>query len=292
MGARVGFGDLSDLNNVFYIRLNSPLDVIKAVAEILIITYFVYVIFNLVRETRAWQLLKGIFLIVFITALSNILELRTLSFLLNNTFSVLAIGTVVIFQPELRRGLEKIGRSTLKGLFVGDTDNERVFGMVSAITRACIDLSRTYTGALIVIERETKVGDIITTGIPLAADVSAELIINIFTKNTPLHDGAVVIRDCRIEAATCYLPLTENAEVDKDLGTRHRAAIGVTEISDALVVVVSEETGLVSFIQNGVILRGLTPDALRELLSENLTAAAASSVKGISFLRSRIKGDE
>ncbi|MDR3121460.1 MAG: diadenylate cyclase CdaA [Clostridiales bacterium] len=288
----MGFGDLSDLNNVFYIRLNSPLDVIKAVAEILIITYFVYVIFNLVRETRAWQLLKGIFLIVFITALSNILELRTLSFLLNNTFSVLAIGTVVIFQPELRRGLEKIGRSTLKGLFVGDTDNERVFGMVSAITRACIDLSRTYTGALIVIERETKVGDIITTGIPLAADVSAELIINIFTKNTPLHDGAVVIRDCRIEAATCYLPLTENAEVDKDLGTRHRAAIGVTEISDALVVVVSEETGLVSFIQNGVILRGLTPDALRELLSENLTAAAASSVKGISFLRSRIKGDE
>jgi len=265
----MSFFDGFELVNITYFRLDNAVDIVKAVIEILCITYFLYVVLNLLRETRAWQLLKGVLLILVIMAVANIAELRTLSYLLNNAFGVLAIGMVIVFQPELRRGLEQLGRSTLKVFFNTDAiKTARI--MVDAVVKACMEMSGTNTGALIVIERQTKLGEIIDTGIMIGADISAELLVNIFTKNTPLHDGAVVIRDLRVEAATCYLPLTEEADLDKDLGTRHRAAIGMTEISDAIVLVVSEETGHISYVANGEINRGLSEDLLRSLLIEGL----------------------
>ena len=276
-----------ELNNLIYVRFDNAVDVIKAIIEILCITYFIYIVLNLVRETRAWQLLRGVLLIVFITVLSNIVELRTLAFLLNNAFSVLAIGMVIVFQPELRRGLEQIGRNALKVFFNTDTVTSAQ-NMIDSVVRACVEMSGAYTGALIVFERQTSLSEIIDTGINVNADVSAELLINIFAKNTPLHDGAAVIRNMRIEAATCYLPLTEDIDVDKDLGTRHRAAIGMTEFTDAIVLVVSEESGYISYVMNGVINRGLDEKTLRELLEEGLDEFAAPAKK-LSFLKGKVK---
>ena len=276
-----------ELNNFIYIRLDSPLDVFKAIIEIACLTYFIFVILNFVRETRAWQLLRGVLLIIVITAVANIVELRTLAYVLNNTFGFLAIGLVVVFQPELRRGLEQIGRSALQVFFNTDTV-KTTRNMVDALVYACSDLSKTYTGALIVLERQTKLSEIINSGILLGADVSSELLINIFTKNAPLHDGAVVIRDLRIEAATCYLPLSENIGIGKELGTRHRAAIGVSEFTDAIVVVVSEETGSISYVVNGDIDRGLSADSLRHHVIEGLEEFAAPARK-LSFFKSREK---
>ena len=275
---------LEIINNIFYFRFDSAMDVVTAVAEILIFTYLFYKLLNIIKETRAWQLLKGIIFLVLITALSDILGLRTLSFVLNNTFNLMAIGVFVIFQPELRRGLEQVGRSSLKGFFSSDVDISSTTNTIEELVRGCMELSKTKTGALIVIERDTKIGDIINTGITLDSEVTAELMINIFTPNTPLHDGAIIIRNNRIKAATCYLPLTDNRDISKELGTRHRAAIGVTEVSDAVVIVVSEETGKVSFIVNGEITRGLQGDPLRMLLRENLIDLSAQTRK-ISFFK-------
>lgn len=284
------FFEAFDLNNLFYIRLDNVLDVLKAAVEILVLTYIIYAVLNLVRQTRAWQLLKGVLWIVILTVVANIIDLRTLAYILNNTFGVLAIATVVVFQPELRRGLEQIGRNALKVFSYSDNSRSAI-KMVDSIVRACMEMSATLTGALIVIERQTKLGEIIDTGILLSADVSAELLINIFTKNTPLHDGAVVVRDMRVEAATCYLPLTENADIDKELGTRHRAAIGMTEVSDAMVIVVSEESGQISYIENGVISRDLGDDSLRGLLVDGLRddSAPAKRIRRLPFLRRKGK---
>ena len=279
--------DNFDLNNLIYFRLDNANEIFWAIVEILCITYFIYVVLNLVRETRAWQLLRGILLILVIMAIANIANLKTLAYFLNNTFGVMAIGIVVVFQPELRRGLEQIGRSTMK-VFSNAENRMSTGGMVDAVVRACLEMSTTFTGALIVIEREIKLGEIIDTGILLGADVSSELLINIFTKNTPLHDGAVIIRELRIEAATCYLPLSDDTDIEKDLGTRHRAAIGMTENSDAIVIVVSEETGTVSFVLNGVISRKLNGEQLRKMIMESIEEFNAP-VKKLPFLKNRVK---
>ena len=284
------FFDNFELSNFIYIKLDNTADVIRAIVEILCLTYIIYAVLNLVRETRAWQLLKGVLFIVVITAVANIIDLRTLAYIINNTFGVLAIGTLVVFQPELRRGLEQIGRSTLR-MFPNAEDGPSTYNVINAITRACSEMSNSKTGALIVLERQTKLGEIINTGITLGAGVSAELLMNIFTKNTPLHDGAVVIRKGRIEAATCYLPLTGDSEIAKELGTRHRAAIGMTEVSDSLVIVVSEETGNISLIENGVIYRGLNEDSLRGLLAKGLSDYSASARK-ISLFKGKDKYNE
>ena len=281
---------LSRINDIIYIRFDGPVDIARAVAEIIIFSYFVFVLLNLVRETRAWQLTKGIALLLAITAISNIIGFKTISFMLNNTFNIMAIGILIIFQPELRRGLEQMGRGTLiKGMFARDAALEATQIMIDSLTVACSEMSITLTGALIVIERETKLGEIIETGIEINAKVTPELIINIFWKNTPLHDGAVVIRDRSVKAATCYLPLTESTEIDKELGTRHRAAIGMTEVSDAIALIVSEETGSVSFIIGGQISRGLNSSELKRLLSENLAEPSAAA-RRVSALRSKTLG--
>lgn len=193
----------------------------------------------------------------------------------------MAIILVVLFQPEFRRGLEQLGRSRFRNLFSFEEEDRtiKVKSLIEEIIKAVTEMSRTFTGALIVIERETKLGEIINSGINLDSSVTSELLINIFTPNTPLHDGAVVIRDNKIKAAACFLPLTENPNLSKELGTRHRAALGISEVSDSIVVVVSEESGRISVALNGGLTRNLTSDTLRKALSKNLLDKANPSKK-------------
>jgi diadenylate cyclase len=266
--------NLKDLFNNFagYVGMTGPLSIIRAIVDIGLVTYVIYKVIILVRETRAWQLIKGIIFILVAAELSKILKLNTIAYILSKTVSILALAMVVLFQPELRRGLEQIGRSRFKDFFNLEDADDRVktTAMIEDIVKACMELSRTFTGALIVVERQTKIGEIIKTGVQLEASITSELITNIFYPNTPLHDGAIVIRDNKIKAASCFLPLTDNPNLSKELGTRHRAALGITEISDAIAIVVSEESGKISFALNGGLTRNLTPDTLRKALNKNL----------------------
>ena len=261
------------LNNmVNYIGFESPFDVIRAIIDIGIVAYVIYKVIFLVKETRAWQLIKGLLFIAVVSYLSKILRLDTVNYILTSAIQITAIAVVVLFQPELRRGLETIGRSKFSDFFNFEESNSRIHttAMIEEIVKAVTELSKTSTGALIVIERETKIGEIINSGIQLDSNISAELIMNIFVPNTPLHDGALVIRDHKIKSASCFLPLTDNPNLSKELGTRHRAAMGITEVSDSISVVVSEETGKVSFALNGGLTRNLTSDTLRKALNKNL----------------------
>lgn len=266
--------NLQDLFKDFagYMSLKSPLSIIQAILDIGIVTYVVYKLIVLVKETRAWQLIKGILFIIIAARLSKFLGLRTIAYLLESTITIAAFALAVIFQPELRRGLEQIGRSRFRNFLSFDEQDSNIqkTALIEEIVKACTELSKSFTGALIVIERETKIGEIINTGIQLDSHITAELLINIFTPNTPLHDGAVIIRDNRIKAAACFLPLTDNPNLSKELGTRHRAALGISEVSDCVSVIVSEESGKMSFALNGGLTRNLTPDMLRKALNKNL----------------------
>jgi diadenylate cyclase len=268
----INFNDLIN-NFAGYLGFNkSPLSVVQSIIDIGIVSYAIYKVIVLVKETRAWQLIKGILVILIASELSKLLGLKTISYILSNTISIAAISFVILFQPELRRGLEQIGRSRFRDLFSFDEVSRRVqtSAVIDELIKACVQLSKTYTGGLIVIEKDTKVGEIIKTGVLLDSNISAELLVNIFSPNTPLHDGAVIIRDNKIKAAACFLPLTDNLDLSKELGTRHRAALGITEISDSIAIVVSEESGKISFALNGGLTRNLTADTLRKALSKNL----------------------
>lgn len=240
--------------------------------DILLIAIIVYQLLKILKETRAMQLVKGIFFLFLILQLSSWAHLTTLNYLMRNAMQVGMFAVVVIFQPELRSLLEKMGRSNVarfidvaKGNFVSNDY------AISEIVTAAENLSSTRTGALIVIERDTKLGDVIRTGTPLDAEVSSSLLENIFFPNTPLHDGAVIIRGDRIHTAGCFLPLTSNSNLSRDLGTRHRAALGISEASDAVVIIVSEETGKISIAINGSLTRNLTSQTLKTALSKALT---------------------
>jgi len=273
-----------------YVGLNDPLYIIRTIIDISIVSWVIYKLIILVKETRAWQLIKGILFILVATELSKLLGLKTINFILSNLLSVLAIGAIVLFQPELRRALEQIGRSRFKDIFSFDEANTRIqiTAVIEEIVKACTELAAKYTGALIVIERDTKIGEIINTGTQLESNVSNELLINIFVPDTPLHDGAVIIRDNRIKAAACFLPLTDNPNLSKELGTRHRAALGITEVSDSIAVIVSEESGKISFALNGGLTRNLTSDMLRKALNKNLLDKENYSKKlGIWRVKSR-----
>lgn len=252
--------------------INGPWDIVRTIIDISIVSYVIYKLIKLVRETRAWQLIKGVLVILIAAKLSELLGLKTIAFILKLIIQYLAIAMVVLFQPELRRGLEQIGRSKFSNYFSFEEESTtvKVKALIEEIIKAVTEMSKSFTGALIVIERETKIGEIINSGIQIESNVSSELLINIFTPNTPLHDGAVVVRDNKIKAAGCFLPLTENPNISKELGTRHRAALGITEVSDAIVVIVSEESGKISVALNGGLTRNLTSDTLRKALSRNL----------------------
>lgn len=246
---------------------------IRDIIDILIVAYAIYKGIKLLRETRAAQLVKGILVLVVALQLSSFLNLYMVNYILANTMQVGLIAILVMFQPELRRALEKMGRSKFGKIFSFDDDDieEKNTNTITQICEAVANLSENRTGALIILERDTRIGDIIRTGVNLNSDVSAELLINIFVPNTPLHDGAVIIRNNRIIAASCFLPLTQNSELNIELGTRHRAAIGITETSDCISLVVSEETGKISLALDGTLTRNLTVDSLHRALSKLLS---------------------
>ena len=255
-----------------FLGLTGPLDIIRMLIEISVVSYVVFKVIQLVRETRAIQLVKGLLFILVFSKLSQMMGLKTIAFLLQGALQIFGFGLIVLFQPELRRALEKLGSSGFKDFMIRKDSEERlrIIATIESIVQACAAFSKDYIGALIIIERETKIGDIINTGTQINALVSSDLLGNIFTPKTPLHDGAVIISNNTIKAAACYLPLTQNAGLSRELGTRHRAALGITEVSDAIAVVVSEESGKISYAHNGGLTRSLTPDMLRKALSKFL----------------------
>ena len=244
-------------------------DYVVNLLDILLVWFIIYKLFNIIRGTKAIQLLKGIFVIVVVRSLSGLIGLNTLQWLMDQvvTWGVLAI--IIIFQPEMRRALEQLGRGKLfsRNNVPEDNVQER---LVEDIVKASAYMAKRRIGALISIEKETGLGDYIETGIPLEAHISSELLINIFIPNTPLHDGAVILQDNRIQAAACYLPLSESPFISKELGTRHRAAIGISEVTDCVTIVVSEETGSISLTKSGELYRNLDQETFREMLLNEL----------------------
>ena len=238
---------------------------ITDILDIVIITFLIYKLLGFIRETRAEQLAKGLLLLVVATLLSKWMHLYTLHWLLSSLISAGLVAIVVIFQPELRRALEYLGRSRITNVF-GEVDKEEAKRSVGQFVEAVDSMSASRTGALIVIEREIALNDIVETGTIIDAQITAQMIGTIFYEGTPLHDGAVIVRGDKLYAAGCVLPLTQNKELNKELGTRHRAGIGITENSDALVIIVSEETGVISVAQNGRLTRFLDGKSIEKKL--------------------------
>lgn len=253
--------------------------------DILVVAFLIYHAVRLVRETRAMQLVKGIAAILLVYLFASWWKMNTLSFVLENIIGSGVLLLAVLFQPELRRALEQMGRSKITGISgilgsdAAGMSRENVEALVGDICAGCVYLSERKTGALIVIERETKLGEIVKTGTVIDSKPSVELITNIFFTNSPLHDGAMIIRGNRLYAAGCYLPLSGNMEIGRELGTRHRAALGMSEISDAIVIVVSEETGAISAASESRLMRGLAPRDLKKLLKEKLLGKAQESAQ-------------
>ncbi|MDU5108992.1 MAG: diadenylate cyclase CdaA [Clostridium sp.] len=236
-----------------------------AVLDILVVAYIFYKGYSLIKETRAEQLLKGIIFMIAFIPISYVLKLEMLNFILNKTLTIGLLSVVIIFQPEIRRALEHLGRSAFEELHsIQDVENRNI--TVNEIVNAVDNLAASKTGALIVIEKVTRLGEVLNSGTILDAKVTSNLLENIFVVNTPLHDGATIIRNDRILASGCVLPLTNNTSINKKLGTRHRAGIGLSEISDAIIIIVSEETGIVSLAINGKLTRGYDKEKLRMVL--------------------------
>ncbi|MDO5716872.1 MAG: diadenylate cyclase CdaA [Tissierellia bacterium] len=256
------------------------------VIDILIIAIIIYQLYKLVRQTRAEQLAKGLVVLLVVTKLSGWFRLYTLRWMLDRVLSAGLIALVVIFQPEIRRAFEFIGRSQFVTRSFRESHGKEIHPAVEEIVQACGSLSRQKIGALIVIERKTGLNEIVETGTPIDGKVSMGLLINIFIPNTPLHDGAVIIKRGEIRAAACFLPITDNNRLSKDLGTRHRAALGISEKSDCFVIVVSEETGAISTCESGEISRYLDEETLRK----KLTAIYNPTPEESSFF-SKLKGD-
>lgn len=235
--------------------------------DIGLIAIIIYKVMNLIKETRAEQLIKGITMLIIATKLSEVLGLHTVYWLLKNAMTVGAIAIMIIFQPELRRALEHLGRG--KFFMKAELLEHEIDSMLDEICIAVTHLSKNKIGAIIVLEKETGLNEYIETGTKLDSTVNNELLVNIFIPNTPLHDGAVIIRRNRIAAAGCFLPLTQSQNLSKELGTRHRAAIGITEISDSLAIIVSEETGVISFAKMGRLSRYLDTKSLKEIIKNS-----------------------
>ncbi len=260
--------------------LESIISVVKTaewvdILDILLLSYIIYAVIKMVRETRAGQLMKGLLVCLAAFIISNLLEMKAITYLFTQAIDIGLLALIIMFQPELRRALEKAGhgRWGLNFSFNHSYNESAVMwnSAIDAICDSCVELSATYTGALIVVERQTKLGEQIDNGTILNAQPSKELFGNIFYPKTPLHDGAVIMREGMIMAAACFLPKPQKEElVNKKLGSRHRAAIGMSENSDAIVIVVSEETGAISVAENGILTSGYTREKLRQLLQSRL----------------------
>ena len=242
------------------------------ILEIIIISVIVYQIIKWVQLTRAWTLFKGVIVLLLFALFAAVFQLNTISWLLSNSLGVGITAAIIIFQPELRRALEELGRKNLLRNFIfssgeyGETNNAMTEKTIVEIIKAAFEMGKVKTGALMVIEQSVALGEYERTGIAVDGILTSQLLINIFEHNTPLHDGAVIIRGNRIVSATCYLPLTDSRELGKELGTRHRAAVGISEVSDSITIVVSEETGAVSLAKDGKLYRNLTREELQEKL--------------------------
>jgi diadenylate cyclase len=241
------------------------------IAEIIILAVLIYHILLWIKTTRAWSLMKGFVVIFAFLLVAVFTEMDTILWLASNIFDIGIIALVIVFQPELRKALEQLGqKNIIADILAMDTSKEEkeTFSdrTVDAIVKACVEMSKVKTGALIVIENNVPLGEYERTGITLDAQISSQLLLNIFEHNTPLHDGAIIVRGNRVISATCYLPLSDNMTLSKELGTRHRAAVGISEVSDAMTVVVSEETGAISITQYSEIKRHVSAEVLREQL--------------------------
>ena len=260
-------------NIVAYIKSlqENPFELITLIVDLTIVIFLVYCFLKVVKGSRAWQLIKGIALLIITTWISGLLNLKILNWILTGIMNLGVIAIIVIFQPELRRALEQLGTNKLTRFFGMEKDlstktKEDIYKIVIAAT----ELSKAKTGALIVIERDIKIQDIVNTGIPMDADVSPQLLVNIFEPKTPLHDGAVIISNNKIAAAACVLPLADDKDIAKELGTRHRAAIGISKESDSIAVVVSEETGKISVAKDGTLIADVREDVLKKILISNI----------------------
>ena len=276
--------------NKFYVPRIEWTDII----EILFIAFVLYSILVWIKDTKAWSLLKGIIVVGVFTIIAYILNLRTILWIASKTISVGIIVLVIIFQPQLRRALEQLGRKRIvSGLFnFGEgKDKGELFSAKTAeeIVKAVYDMAAVRTGALIVIEHDMMLEEYIRTGIEVDGIVTSQLLINIFEHNTPLHDGAVVVRENRVVAATCYLPLSDNVNLSKELGTRHRAGVGISEVTDSFTIIVSEETGAVSVATGGEILRNIDKESLRNKLE--FLRKKSVEVKSFRLWRGRLKNE-
>ena len=260
------------------------------IIEILIISVLFYHILLWIKTTRAWNLFKGLIIILLFVLVAALFQMDTILWLAEKLFNIGLVALVVIFQPELRNALENIGGKTFLGDFfnTGRGEIEKFSDKtIDELVRACFAMGRVKTGALIVMEDEINLGEYIRTGIDVDAILTSQLLINIFEKNTPLHDGAVIVRGDRVVSATCYLPLTDSLSISKDLGTRHRAAVGISEVSDSLTIVVSEETGKVSIAMGGELYRNVDAEFLKNKLS--FIQHREKKVSKIELWRRRLK---
>ena len=262
------------------------------VVEIIILSFLVYSILVWVKSSRAWTLLRGILVVIVFVALTYLFKMDTLTFIIEKGFSLVIMAALIIFQPELRRALESLGERNFFSAFLnmgGTKDVVQRFSdrTVNEIVRACLEMAKVKTGALIVIEAEETLVEYERTGIRIDAVVSSQLLINIFEHNTPLHDGAVLIKGDKILSATCYLPLSDSKSLGKDLGTRHRAGLGISEVTDSLTIIVSEETGRIALTRKGILTRNVSEEKLREQLCLLQNKSVVAPRKLISVMQKK-----
>ena len=274
------------------IYLNLPKITMTDVVEILIITFLFYYMLVWIKNTRAWVLLKGIMVILLFVLIAAVFQMNTIIWIAKNTLSVAITAMVIIFQPEIRKALENLGQKNfLTSFFAFDFSKGEIAKFtdktINELVKACYEMGKVKTGALIVIEDEIVLSEYERTGIAVDGILTSQLLINIFEKNTPLHDGAVIVRGDRVVSATCYLPLTDSLSISKDLGTRHRAAVGISEVSDSLTIVVSEETGKVSIAMGGELYRNVDAEFLKNKLS--FIQHREKKVSKIELWRRRLK---
>lgn len=280
--------------NNYLVWLSLPKINLTDIIEMLILAYVIYHVVKWIKNTRAWSLVKGLIVLMVFWLLAVIFELNVIIWIISNTISVGIIAIIIVFQPEFRKALEQLGQKNIvRSIITFDDSKERNEKFsdhtLNEIIRATFELARTKTGALIVLEEDTPLNDFESTGIIIDSLISSELLINIFEHNTPLHDGAVILRGNRIVAATCYLPLSDNMQLSKDLGTRHRAGIGISEVSDSLTIIVSEETGKVSIAMRGKLIRNVDGDYLRDKLVDS--QRKTTETKKLKLWKGRIKNE-
>lgn len=278
-------------------KLSLPSLGVTDILEIALISFFIYQFMVWIKFTRAYTLLKGILIVLLFILFAYVLKMNTILWIIKNLSTILLTSVVVIFQPELRKMLEQLGQKKFMApifpLDAGKEVQERFTDKtINELVKACFDMGEARTGALIVIEQNIRLSEYERTGINVDAVLTSQLLINIFEHNTPLHDGAVLVRGNRIVAATCYLPLSDNMELSKQLGTRHRAGVGISEVSDSLTIIVSEETGQVSMAQNGQLSRGLTSAELRSALIKAQNKKVVTNSKLRHLLKGRMRHEE